>query len=63
MNDTEKRITVNKRTIIEKLLEGISQNGCMLTNGLGTGNYKGATLEDIVDPLVKYLKRKGIEVR
>ena len=60
MTDTEKRITVNKRTIIEKLLEGISQNGCMLTE---TGNYKGGTLEDIVDPLVKYLKRKGIEVR
>jgi len=62
MTDTEKKITVNKWTIIYKILDGLAQNGCEIHNGLGTG--KGvATMTDIVEPLVKYLEKKGIEVR
>jgi len=63
MTDTEKRITVNKWTIIYKILDGLAKNGCEIHFGLGTGSKGPAKMTDIIEPLVKYLERKGIEVR
>ncbi|MEK4006474.1 hypothetical protein [Paenibacillus sp. FSL H3-0333] len=54
---------VNQKTIINKIFDGIDNNGWMILNGLGTGHFNGeATQKSVIEPLIKYLEGKGIEV-
>jgi len=55
---------VTERTIINKIFQGIAQNGWQLHNGLGTGHWNGnATQKTMIAPLVEYLKKNGVEVK
>ncbi|MFB5759019.1 hypothetical protein [Paenibacillus medicaginis] len=54
---------VSQKTVIDKIFEGIDQNGWTLLNGIGSGNFNSqATQKSMVEPLLKYLEKKGIEV-
>lgn len=56
-------IKLNKQTIIKKIFEGIDKNSWTLLNGLGSGNFSGeSTQATMVEPLLMYLKKKGIEI-
>lgn len=58
-----KQMKISQKTVIEKIFEGIEHNGWSLLNGLGSGNYNNsATQKTMVEPLLKYLERKGIEI-
>lgn len=54
---------INQKTVINKIFEGIDKNGWTLLNGLGSGNFNNqATQKTMIEPLLKYLERKGIEI-
>jgi len=58
------KMKVSERTLIDKVFEGIQQNGWTILNGMGRGSYNtSATNKTMVAPLVEYLKSKGIEVK
>jgi hypothetical protein len=52
---------VSQKTLIDKVLQGVGESGCDIIIRDWSG--KRATNNDIIKPLVEYLKRKGIEVK
>lgn len=55
---------VSERALINKILDGIENNGWTMLKGIGTGVFNpDATYKTMVAPLVEYLKKKGIEVK
>lgn len=56
-------VKVSERTIINKIFKGIENNGWSLLNGLGSGTFNDtATQKSMVQPLIEYLKKNGVEV-
>lgn len=54
---------LSERTIIDKVFQGISDNGWHVYNGIGMGTHQNdASYKSAVKPLVDYLRKKGIEV-
>jgi hypothetical protein len=55
----DKQIKVSKQTLIKKVYEGIENNGWSLINNC---QFDG-TMASLIEPMVKYLEKKGIEVK